>query len=250
MLKRFKKISKSIAISVFSVSTVLFLAISAPQIHNSYLRYEVGQSVVEVLVPGQFGGGTGFAVRSASGKDFIATNRHVCESAINGWMEIKSDSNDEKILKRVVYKDNKADLCLLEGDSRFSPLKLAFTPEKGDIHYIVGHPGLRQLTISSGEYIGNAEVQLQQEVEKREQCTGKVYELDILQQLLTGQAFVCVRTFKAYGTTAVAYPGNSGSPVVNKYGNVIGVLFAGSNSEERDNFLVPGYELERVLNKF
>jgi V8-like Glu-specific endopeptidase len=62
--------------------------------------------------------------------------------------------------------------------------------------------------------------------------------------------FACFRSYQSYATTATTYPGNSGSPVVNKYGNIIGVLFAGSSKEEKDNYLVPVSEVKRVLSKF
>ncbi len=40
---------------------------------------------------------------------------------------------------------------------------------------------------------------------------------------------VCMEEVLAYRTTAVSLPGNSGSPVVDYKGNVIGVLFAGDS---------------------
>lgn len=235
--------------SIVTASATLLLAINAPQIHNSYLRYEVGNSVVQVLRPDGQGGGTGFAVKAASGKEYIATNKHVCEAAINGWMKI-SQQGGISGFKKVVYKDNIHDLCLIEGDKRLSPLDIGSNPSKGDFIHIVGHPGLRQLTVSSGEYIGPDFVTLLDNVKTRAQCKGTVEEAPPIMQILLGIEFLCIRKYSSFATTAVAYPGNSGSPVVNKYGNVIGVLFAGSTQQERDNHIVPLRELVRVLNKF
>lgn len=241
---------KKLAASVLLAGSVLFIAISAPNIHNHYLRYNVGSSVVQVLSPAG-GGGTGFAIQAASGTNYIATNRHVCESAINGWMVIKQDEG-KPMFKRVVYKDSRHDLCLVEGDKRFKPLKLAnFEPEKGDFHYVIGHPGLRQLTVSQGEHIGYFNVEmLDLSAREKKQCLGKIIDLNILQQMFMGREWVCVRNFRSYSTTAVVYGGNSGSPVVNKYGSVIGVVFAGDPQQERNNFVVPLHELKRVLAKF
>jgi len=245
MLKHIK-----IAIAtIVTASATLFLAINAPQLHNSYLRYEVGQSVVQVLRPDEKGGGTGFAVKAASGKEFIATNKHVCDAAINGWMKV-SQQDGITAFKRVVYKDNIHDLCLIEGDSRLDSLDIGSIPKKGEIIHIVGHPGLRQLTVSSGEFIGRDTVHLIDNVKSRAQCKGEVIEAPPIMQILLGIEFICVRSYPSFATTAVAYPGNSGSPVVNKYGNVIGVLFAGSTQQERDNHIVPIQDLARVLNKF
>jgi len=245
MLKKLKILSVCVACTAFFI----FAIVAQPEAHNAYLRWEVGESVVQVVSPAG-GGGTGFAIKSSSGEHYIVTNKHVCEAAVNGWMVIKQDTGFSPVFKKVVYKDSRHDLCLIQGDKRLSPLTLGSHPDKGNFHYIVGHPGLRQLTVSKGEYIGYGVVKLLDKVQQRSQCRGDIIELNVMQQILYGMEFACIRSYKSYSSTAVAYPGNSGSPVVNKYGNVIGVLFAGSNKEERDNYIVPLAELNRVLNKF
>jgi S1-C subfamily serine protease len=245
MLKYLKRLGFA-AVTIFMVGNISF---NQGQIHNSYLRWEVGGSTVQVLSPSLRGGGTGFAVKAASGKEFIMTNKHVCEAAIDGKVAIKQDGG-KPVIKKVIYKDDKHDLCLVEGDKRFSPLDIGSAPDKGDFHYVVGHPGLRQLSVQQGEFIGNAIVELIDEVEKRSDCRGTIYELNPLEQFLYGMEFACFRSYQSYATTATTYPGNSGSPVVNKYGNIIGVLFAGSSKEEKDNYLVPVSEVKRVLSKF
>lgn len=245
MKKKFKAASAVLVLSVM----IMFGSFIQPQLHNQYLRYEVGESTVQVLV-GEGSGGTGFAVTAASGNEYIATNKHVCKGAQTpGWVKIKSDRGLVS-WKRIIYIDDKHDVCLVEGDKRLSPLELASSPDKGDFHYIVGHPGLRQLTVSQGEYIGFDTVKLVEEVKEKNQCKGEVYELNTMEQFFYGVEWVCLRSYLSYASTAVAYGGNSGSPVVNKYGNVIGILFAGSTEQERSTFIVPVYELKRVLNKF
>lgn len=245
MLNEFVKYLKYTVIA----GAVAFAFLQKDQLHNTYLRYEVGDSVVQVLHPTKFGGGTGFAVEGASGTDYIATNSHVCEVAVDGWVRIQKDG-EESYNRKVVYQDNKHDLCLIEGDRRLAPLELASAPKKGDIHYVVGHPGLRQLTVSKGEFIGMDTIQLLVKAETREDCTGEVIELNDMEKYFYNMEFACVKSFYSYASTAVIYGGNSGSPVVNKYGNIIGVAFAGNSSQAHDNYLVPVYELERVLNKF
>lgn len=245
MLQKIKKLVKSIVLVV----GILFLSLLTPQVHNQYLRSSVGGSVVQVLSP-KGGGGTGFAVKADSGNEYIMTNRHVCEAAVNGWLLIKQDQG-QPVFKRVVYKDRIHDLCLVEGDKRYSPLDLGKSLYKGESMYIVGHPGLRQLTVSEGEYIGFDSVELVDEsVVNKNQCKGKIYELNVFEAMMFGKDWVCLRSYLSYATTAVAYGGNSGSPVVNKWGNVIGVLFAGSPRQNTDNFVVPLYEIKRVLSKF
>lgn len=242
-----KKILKKAGFALGLFVAITYANFIAPQTHNTYLRWEVGESVVQVLAPDLRGGGTGFAVKAASGEEFIATNHHVCNAAQNGWVVIRT--GDENLLRRVVYKDTKADLCLVQGDKRFAPLTIGSDPEKGDLHYIVGHPGLRQLTVSKGEFIGFDEVKLLDQVATRQECKGFIQELSPLEQYMYGVEFVCIRSYKSYASTAIAFGGNSGSPVVNKWGNVIGILFAGT-SQVTDSYLVPVYELRRILSKF
>lgn len=245
MLKTVKRLLSSIIVA----GSILFLGIQAPSIHNHYLRYEVGESVVQVLSPNG-GGGTGFAVKAASGIEYIMTNHHVCEGAVDEIVLIGQDHGD-LVEKKVVYRDSVHDLCLVEGLEGLEPLTIAtFAPDLGDLHYVVGHPGLRQLTTSVGEYIGYAIVKLVDEVKERSQCVGEVIELNPLQQMFMRVEWICLRSYKSYASSAVIYGGNSGSPVVNSLGNVIAVVFAGSLRQERDNYLVPLYEIKRVLAKF
>lgn len=245
MLKTIKSAIRSIALT----ATIIYGAIISPEIHNHYLRYEVGESVVQVLSMSSNGGGTGFAVKGKSGKQYIMTNRHVCEVQAIGVIRIKV-GKASPIYRKVVYMDNVHDLCLIEGVEGLAPLTIGSDLDKGDFLYVVGHPGLRELTTSQGEYIGNKSIELIYDVNKREDCPGKIYELNILQQFMFGREFVCTREYDALSTTAVIYGGNSGSPVVNRYGNLIGVAFAGSTEQERDNFIVPLVYVTNILNKF
>jgi S1-C subfamily serine protease len=245
MKKSLKKLGAVITLS----AAVLFSSINAPHLHNSYLRYEVGQSSVKVMVA-ETGGGSGFAITAASGKAYIATNKHVCDAAPKGWVKIVTNDGMEA-WKKIIYIDRKHDICLVEGDARLAPLEMASSPAQGDIHYIVGYPGLRPLTVSSGEFVGFASVQVIDDSPKtKDQCYGEIFDLSPVEQFFFGREWVCIRTYKSYSSSAVAYGGNSGSPVVNKYGNVIGILFAGPRDQEHVSMLVPGYELQRVLNKF
>lgn len=242
-----KSILKTISVLLIS-GICIMSAIVAPGLHNKYLRYEVGESVVKVLRPNGKGGGSGFAIQGSSGKNYIATNAHVCKVSNTGWVKVKSDKGLD-VFKRIIYQDLKHDICLVEGDVRLDPLELGSAPKKGELHWIVGHPGLRQLTVSQGEYIGYDSVELMVKVANRESCNGEVVELNPFEQMFSGMEFACIVSFKSYASSAVAYGGNSGSPVVNSLGNVIGILFAGGQ-QERDSYLVPLPELERVLKLF
>lgn len=246
MLKKLLK--KTIGLTSLLV-LILTISVTSPSIHNFYLRNSVGNSVVRVF-PSNSTMGTGFAVEAESGVNFIATNEHVCSASSNGWVKV---TNEKGLVsnKKIVYIDKFHDICLVEGDKRLSPLKLGSIPEKGDFHYVVGHPGGRNLTVSRGEYIGNKVVELPDfSIKKRSLCKGKIYDLNIFEQILIGAEFLCMKEFMSYSSTAIAYGGNSGSPVVNGWGRIIGILFAGRRDQNTDNYLVPLTELKRVLSLY
>jgi S1-C subfamily serine protease len=240
---------KSILSSIALAVTILYGSIIAPDLHTKYLRWEVGESVVQVLHPTKFGGGTGFAVKAASGKEYIMTNRHVCEVAENGKVRIQA-GNAKPVIRKVVYKDNYHDLCLIQGVQGLAPLSIGSDQEIGETLFVVGHPGLRQLTISSGEYIGRNFIELIFEVDRIEDCPGKIYPAPFFYTLMTGKDFICTQEYEALETAAVIYGGNSGSPVVNRFGNLIGVAFAGNTQQEHNNFVIPLIYVKNVLARF
>jgi S1-C subfamily serine protease len=176
------------------------------------------------------------------------TNRHVCEVGVNGFVRIKTNSRE--FIRKIIYKDSVHDLCLISGIKGLAPLSIGSDQEIGSTMYVVGHPGLRKLTTSSGEYIGREGVELLFEVEKRGQCPGRIIELNPMEQFFFNREFVCLRKYESLATTAVVYGGNSGSPVVNRYGNLIGVVFAGNPNQERDNYIVPLSYVKQVLKHF
>ena len=221
----------------------------APQAQLDFLRWKTENSVVRVLSVDNTGGGTGFAMKAKSGKNFIVTNKHVCEIEVDGWVFIKP-TNKSGVYRKVVYVDNKHDLCLIEGDSRLNNLELAGSPRINQINYVIGHPALRDLSIAQGEFIGYKTIEMPEDVSTRAECKWKVLELPEIYRFIMGRDFLCLKPFKSLSLTTVSYPGNSGSPVLNRFGRVMGVLFAGSREQERDNYAVPAEELKRVLEQF
>lgn len=247
------KIIKSAVASIVLTMVVLAGSVVGPQAHNQYLRWEVGESVVQVLHPLRNGGGTGFAVKGKSGKKYIMTNRHVCAAQVDGKIRIVLQDGSA-LTRKVVYVDRQHDLCLIAGIDKLSPLDVSKQElQVGATLYAVGHPGLRQLTVSSGEYIGHEEIQMLHDARTELEClqaNGVMIPLPPIIQILTGQEFACLIKLDTLQTTTVIYGGNSGSPAVNMWGNVIGVVFAGNRSQEHDNYIVPLSEVKRVLNKF
>jgi hypothetical protein len=136
--------------------------------------------------------GSGFAVSSDG---YVITNNHVIE----GCQDVKIHHNDKSILATVVTFDPRNDLALLKADFRPStvlPLSND-SPELLQDVYVAGFPFGRQVS------------------------TGIKVTKGIISSL-TGIG----NNFSSIQIDAALQPGNSGGPILDVMGNVVGVAFA------------------------
>jgi S1-C subfamily serine protease len=234
-------------IMAFSISGAVFFS---GNIKDAYYRDYIGDSVVRVLNMEKTGGGTGFHVEAASGEVFILTNNHVCEAATNGKLII--ERNGEEIVREIVARYKQHDLCLVQAIPDFdgTAISIADSLDTGDDVILIGHPGLRDLTLSHGEYIGSKEITMANyAVKNEEECSGQ-WLSDPSIQIFLGLEGICVESILTSALSAPAYGGNSGSPVVNKYGNLVGVLFAGNPEHLNDSYMVPLKNIKDFLKEF
>lgn len=222
--KLLKKIIKSELIKFTGMLLILlFTSIKAPKLHLDYLRAKVAPKVVKLM--NQFGaGGTGFYVNLPSGNTAILTNKHVCGVTGNTIAIVAEDKSYK--LRNIISRSNDHDLCLVEAPEDINGLSLSTSkPEIGDTVAIIGHPHLTPLAVAKGTYNG--------------ETTEMIMFMNMLELPIN---------IKVGWTDAAAYPGNSGSPVVDFYGNVVGVLFAGSAAHV--NMIVPLTSIKAFLKDF
>lgn len=240
--------ARRLATSALSLALIAgslgILVIKAPELHGHYLRYEVGSRTYMIKGTPEGGGGSGFQVKAASGQSYIVTNSHVCEGALEqspdktALLVMKDDGTS--LRRRIIENSDFTDLCLLEGMPGVDGLKLGDEPGLGETAYVVGHPRLRPLSVSSGQAVGRSDVKilayilpgnpfidlLAPELTKDAKCDLPKNEL-ITEDTPIGPVKLCINaTRSAYMTTIVIHPGNSGSPMVDMWGNVEGVAFA------------------------
>ena len=195
-------------------------------------------SIVKVLNLAGTGGGTGW-VTKAKGKNVIVTNDHVCAVEMGGYVIIQTDDGRlgrKKVLKRSAVRD----LCIVEG-LRAPALRIApFGPRRFDKLTVYGHPLLKPTTPSTGEYLEDGVVPIGMGPNEEGNCQEGTEEIESF----FGK--ICVLPMELSYSTVPIYPGNSGSPVLNEEGEVVGVM---NSSDSRDNrgMFIPLQYLKEIL---
>jgi len=180
------------------------------------------------------GHGTGFLVTYQD--DFldddhkiIVTNAHVCKGvAPGGYIKAKRNDDDVSEVLRVVEISETHDLCAVDaGAFKFNySLDLGKKASDGDYAAVIGFPLDNRLVMVEGEVVGDETISMLDDSASKEACSGDWIHNNPLQRLFGGPEYVCLREYDAVTVTANVYPGNSGSALIDKYGEVIGVVFA------------------------
>lgn len=221
---------------------ILFAAFEAPYVHKKYIRNIAEESTVQLY--GEKGTGSGSHV-VFNDKTVILTNRHVCELADSkGNIEVER-VDGSRIKRKVIKKDSKHDLCIVEAIPNVEGLSLANSMDIGETIYTLGHPRGDKLNVASGEYFANETIQLEKGFEEDGSCKGKIEKIDFFFL----QIDLCTDFFESVQFSTPTYPGNSGSPIVNKYGNLVAVVFAGNPQVENMGFGVPLSYVKDFLSK-
>ena len=251
MIRKISKHSLSIIKAGIVLGAIAFSTVNFSDLHHNYIRHKVGKEVVEIIEPSQ-GGGTGFHVKAKSGQVYIMTNVHICEMAKNGKELLIGEGDPSSFIPRkVIFMSKKHDVCLVEPLPGHEGVSIASSVDVGEKVTIAGHPQLRPLSLEEGEIINkDATVRIAKSIitseDQAKECVGEVTEVPTF----FGPISICISVDQAYQAKLIAYPGNSGSPVVNKWGNVVGLLFAGNDNAITDSYLVKLEYLKEILDLF
>jgi serine protease Do len=164
--------------------------------------YEITSSVVTIETENKFG--SGFFI---SNNGYIVTNYHVLE----GENEIYVRYNNKRIKAEIIRDNKSSDLLLLKIDETTKGLQIINTPSKnlGEDVYAIGTPVNKNLdkTVTKGIISGT--------------------------RVINGVVFL--------QTDVSINPGNSGGPLVNQFGQVVGINTLKANG---DNINGIGFAIE------
>ena len=224
-------VKKALKISILTLSFA-YVSFEAPYAHRAYIRNIAEESTVQIF--GENGSGSGSHVQLPNGKIVILTNKHICQ--MQGPLKVKSESIKLPIERKIIEISKDHDLCVMEALPNHKGLSIGSAPKIGDELYTLGHPRGDALNVAKGEYFDDRVIQLADETNEDGSCAeGKIETVNTF----FGPMEICVITRNTYQVSTPTYPGNSGSPIVNKYGNLVAVVFAGNPSIENSGHAVP-----------
>lgn len=235
-------VKKTVKLKTKAIIVILFIASVAMfggDFQHYTLRYYLKDKVVKVVNPENYrNGGTGFYVKAPSGKTYIITNRHVCKLAKNNTLVVVRGNNDPSFVHRKIVKISKRhDLCAVEARQYNSSLKVSDSLYEGEKVHTLGHPTLQPITLSSGQFVGFMYIFLPVATILERKCKADEQQYFIF----------CLTKMSANEITAYVRGGSSGSPVVDSFGNLVGVVFAGNTKDPFQSFMVPLKEIHLFL---
>lgn len=229
------KILKTIGLVI-----LLILPNFSTELHDRFLHSHK-ESVVRLVSP-KGGSGTGFVIK-VKNKKYILTNKHVCMMNKGGDLSALDQRGGDRIVK-VLVASKHYDLCLMTSRQDLPNLKFARSYEIFDNAAVLGHPLGLPITLEKGRLVSREVIQL------RVSCNEKYDERKEVKgflRLILGIDAICIKNFNSIRSNAAIYKGNSGSPMLNIWGNVNGVVFAGSTEADHVGYLVPLEDVKRFL---
>lgn len=183
---------------------------------------------------------SGSLILAPSGKLLILTNYHVCEGF--------SDVINFRILPvtphhgRVLKSNIKIDLCIVEAPKDILDYKIPLILASKSGYYekvlALGYPLDGPLTPSYGFLLERRKIPIAMHDSK--DCPDDSLKLNF------GYYVSCIITMVVDITNLTTFPGNSGSPVVNLKGELVGVINSGDNRTNYGN-IIPLEDVKEFL---
>lgn len=228
-LKGLLKFVKPVLQGLFLIAAFGFMAAQAPLAHRALLRHSIQKKSVMITNAQGNHGGSGVNIMTPKGNKYILTNAHVCEvGGKEGIVYVQSDYEERVIPRKVIEKSGFTDLCLVEGLPNADYIKVGKEPLPGDYMWVVGHPRLYPTTMSQGENIGPMFMIVMDHIieSKEDKCNLPKNQI-VWVDYFIWRVPVCTIAIVANQTNVTVQGGNSGSPIVDFYGNLVGLVFAG-----------------------
>lgn len=248
----FSKITFKKFFTAFLIAFPLYFGYKySKDIQDLYIFFKAKPATIRLLSPNNPGsGGTGFGI-SFHGKDYTVTNDHVCRLGEESGYMVGFDEKWGPVKLDILYQSGTTDLCLLTPNQHSAKLHLASKElAYKERLFVVGYPLLHGAALSTGKKLKNKTIELIEfiiENEEGEKACNKPKQRIV--DIFFGLVFGCLDTIKAIESNAKIYPGNSGSPVLNKAGDVVGVMFA-ANTVGVQSFYIPFNDLKGFLQEY
>lgn len=231
MKRLFRLLSILFLVSILVIGSV-FAAGSVPaQVLKS------ARSVVRVFSEYQDGWatGSGFVISNTKSETLIATNYHVVEDApveVYVW----TDEGNDLTPVTIVASSESQDLCILRlsGSYQFRALTLSGSAHQGDEVFAVGFPGAADVLSDKAAHT-SADVTI---------TNGIISAVRSLTLTDSGSPLTL------YQISAAINSGNSGGPLLNAKGQVIGINTYGVQDAEGVNGAISVAELQSLANSY
>lgn len=239
-------------LAVFTLTVIAFTLMIItnfmPSMYESIIRTSLDMNTVlvrEKLYTGKYKSlGTGFQINTKKSK-YIITNRHVCGFRDSVLIHYKGKDTKSKVLKLGLG----VDLCIVEPIPELEGLELGSRSYSGDKVYTIGYTGgIPVKQFYTGEISGFTDaltLPLDSPTDKltSDQCLTVKGDLNII-KTPRGIIFICTGKPFLGISTLTAGPGSSGSPVMNAYFEIVGVVMIKSNHN------TAGFVPINIINKF